>query len=331
MSMEVLRNGMLTTIQDLGRWGYQKYGILVSGAMDSDAARLSNYLVGNDAGEGVLEITLIGPVLRFAEDALIAICGADLCPLLDNCPAPLGRPVAVTAGTTLRFGSPKRGCRAYVAVSGGFDVPRIMGSKSTYLQARLGGFQGRPLQKGDTLPLCGITAKGEQIRAALTGQGPFKSVPWYVMEPALYEKRGTTIRLTKGLQYDDFTLTSQTDLVTKAFTITVQADRMGYRLDGPKLRLKEKRELISEAAVAGTIQVPGNGAPIILMADHQSVAGYCKIGQVCQTDLPILAQCSPGTKIQFSLITTDEAETLWRQHEAYMAELQLALRCTVPD
>ena len=460
MSMDVLRSGMQTTIQDLGRWGYQKYGILVGGTMDTDAARLSNRLVGNDEGEGVLEITMIGPVLRFTEDALIAICGADLTPLADNCPLPMGRPVYVSAGTTLRFVQPKRGCRAYLAVSGGFDIPKVMGSKSTYLQAHLGGYQGRPLQKGDVLSLCGLTTKGEKILSHLKAMGIVKSVDWYVMEPSLYYGTTQTIRLTKGLQYDafatvsqgdlvkkEFTITtqadrmgyrlegptlqlkepremiseaatfgtmqvpkvmgskstylqahlggyqgrplqkgdvlslcglttkgekilshlkamgivksvdwyvmepslyygttqtirltkglqydafatvSQGDLVKKEFTITTQADRMGYRLEGPTLQLKEPREMISEAATFGTMQVPGNGNPIILMADHQSVAGYLKIGQVCLVDLPALAQCGPGMKLRFSLITTDEAESLWRSHERYMNEIALALQC----
>ncbi len=327
MSMDVLRSGMQTTIQDLGRWGYQKYGILVGGTMDTDAARLSNRLVGNDEGEGVLEITTIGPVLRFTEDALIAICGADLTPLADNCPLPMGRPVYVSAGTTLRFVQPKRGCRAYLAVSGGFDIPKVMGSKSTYLQAHLGGYQGRPLQKGDVLSLCGLTTKGEKILSHLKAMGIVKSVDWYVMEPSLYYGTTQTIRLTKGLQYDAFATVSQGDLVKKEFTITTQADRMGYRLEGPTLQLKEPREMISEAATFGTMQVPGNGNPIILMADHQSVAGYLKIGQVCLVDLPALAQCGPGMKLRFSLITTDEAESLWRSHERYMNEIALALQC----
>lgn len=327
MSMNILRSGMLTTIQDLGRWGYQKYGILVGGAMDTDAARLSNRLVGNDESEGVLEITLIGPVIRFTEDALIALCGADLTPLIDNCPMPMGRPVYVSAGTTLRFGQPKRGCRTYLAVSGGFDIPQVMGSKSTYLQAHLGGYKGRPLQKGDILSLCGLTPAGEKILSHLKPLGNVKTVPWYIMEPSVYHGKPQAIRLTKGLQYDAFATVSQGDLVKKEFTITVQADRMGYRLEGPSLQLKEPQEMISEAAVFGTMQVPGNGNPIILMADHQSVAGYLKIGQICLADLPALAQCGPGTKLHFALITTEEAEKLWRAHERYMDEIILALQC----
>lgn len=327
MSIDILRSGMSTTIQDTGRWGYQKYGILVGGAMDTDAARLSNYLVGNDVHEGVLEITMIGPVLRFTENALIAVCGADLSPCIENQPLPMNRPVYIAAGMTLRFGQPKRGCRAYLAVSGGFDVPVVMGSKSTYLQANLGGYKGRPLQKGDVLSLCGLTEKGEKILTHLTETGIVKSVPWYVMEPAVYEGQNRAIRITKGLQYDDFTETSRHELVNSEFAITVQADRMGYRLSGAVLELTEKKELISEAAVTGTVQVPGNGNPIILMADHQSVAGYAKIAQVCLVDIPVLAQCGPGTTLRFSLVSAAEAEELWRVHEQYMKEMMLALQC----
>lgn len=327
MSIEILRSGMNTTIQDIGRWGYQKYGILVGGAMDTDAVRIGNLLVGNPEEEGALEITMIGPVLRFTEDALIAVCGADLSPSVDELPVPLGRPVYIRAGSVLRFGKPKRGCRAYLTVSGGFDVPVVMGSKSTYLQAQIGGYKGRPLQKGDVLSLCGLTLQGERIRSFLNSFSGFQSVPWYVMEPSEYAGTDRSVRITKGLQYASFTAEAQQDLIEKPFTITVQADRMGYRLEGPVLQTKEHEEMISEAAVFGTIQVPGNGKPIILMADHQSVAGYLKIAQVCLADLPILAQSGPGAVIRFSLISTMEAEKLWREHERYMKEISLALMC----
>ncbi len=328
MSIVVVRGGMQSTIQDLGRYGCQQYGIVVSGAMDKDALRIGNMLVGNQPNEAALEVTMIGPVLRFTEDALIAVTGGDLQPQLDGRPLPMGRPVAVAAGALLRFGKPVTGCRAYICVSGGFDVPLVMGSKSTYLRAALGGYQGRALQKNDEIRLCGMTDAGRHMESFLQQKGPYKTTNWYVMEPArFYAASQHAIRITKGLQYDWFAKESQESLVQDTFAITVQADRMGYRLQGGALHLQEARELISEPAVEGSIQVPAGGEAIILMADHQTVAGYPKIGQVVMADMGRLAQCRPGESLRFTMITTEEAEALWMQREEYMQHIAVYIQC----
>lgn len=328
MSIVVVRGGMQSTIQDLGRYGCQKYGIVVSGAMDKDALRIGNMLVGNKPNEAALEITMIGPVLRFTEDTLIAVTGGDLQPQLDGRPLPMGRPVAIAAGASLRFGRPVTGCRAYVCVSGGFDVPLVMNSKSTYLRAALGGYQGRALQKNDEIGLCGMTDAGRHMVSFLKSQGTYKTTDWYVMEPArFYAASQSAIRITKGLQYDWFAPESKESLVHDTFTITVQADRMGYRLQGGQLHLETVREMISEPAVEGSIQVPAGGEAIILMADHQTVAGYPKIGQVAMADMGRLAQCKPGEPLHFSVITTEEAETLWLQREEYMQHIAVYIQC----
>ncbi len=328
MSIVVVRGGMQSTIQDLGRYGYQKYGIVVSGAMDKDALRLGNMLVGNRHDEAALEITMLGPVLQFTEDALIAVTGGDLQPQLDGKPMPMGRPVAIEAGTTLRFGKPVSGCRAYLCVSGGFDVPFVMGSKSTYLRAALGGYQGRTLQKNDEIVLCGMTEEGRRIESFLTMEKGYKTTNWYVMEPArFYAASQSAIRVTKGLQFDWFTHESHESLVHDTFQITTQADRMGYRLQGGVLQLKTAREMISEPAVEGSIQVPAGGEAIVLMADHQTVAGYPKIAQVAMADMGRLAQCKPGESLRFSLITPEDAEQLWMKREEYMQHVAVYIQC----
>lgn len=328
MSIFVVRGGMQTTIQDIGRYGYQKYGILVSGAMDKDALQIGNMLVGNDPKEAALEITLMGPVLRFTEDALIALTGGDLAPQLDGQLLPMGRPIAVTAGAVLRFGRAATGCRTYLCVSGGFDVPRVMGSKSTYLRAALGGYEGRALQKNDELKLAGMTQAGRRMMTFLRDKGAYKTTDWYVMEPArFYAASQPAVRITKGLQYDYFAAESKDSLVSDTFTITVQADRMGYRLQGGQLQLAEKMEMISEPATMGSIQVPAGGEAIILMADHQTVAGYPKIAQVVMADMGRLAQCKPGETLRFDLVSTDEAERLWLQREAYLRHIAVYIQC----
>ncbi|MGE1063390.1 biotin-dependent carboxyltransferase family protein [Megasphaera paucivorans] len=326
MSIFVLRPGMLSTLQDRGRQGYQKYGVLVSGAMDEEALRLGNILVGNEQSEAALEITMMGPVLKFSENLLIALTGADLQPTVNDTVIPMWRPVLIKAGSVLRFGRPVQGCRTYLCVSGGYNVPSVMGSKSTYLRAGFGGFKGRAVQTGDVLELGEISSLGRRITHSLEDAGVYKTSRWYI-QPAyrLNCENGQPIRITKGLQYKYFSETAKHHLVSKDFRITIHADRMGYRLDGCKLELANPLEMISEAAVQGTIQVPADGNPIILMSDRQSVAGYPKIAQVSMADMSRLAQCKPGEKLRFSLITSQQAEGLLLQREQYIKDVAVSV------
>lgn len=322
MSIHVLRPGLMTTFQDLGRTGLQQYGVIVSGAMDSLALQIANQLVCNDDGEVALEVTLSGPSLRVEQDALIAITGADLSPTIDGQTAPAWRPVWVRAGSQLDFGAPHSGVRAYLAIAGGFDLPMVMNSRSTYLRAKVGGLEGRPLRTGDTVSFrpAAPTASRRIDRLARTANGrPFAASNWSADYSMLGYSNGPVIRVTPGNQQDWFTTESLTAFYRDEFHVTPQSDRMGYRLAGPPLQFQTPRELLSEAVTMGTIQVPGNGQPIILMADRPTTGGYAKMAQVATVDLSALAQVRPGATLKFQAVTLEESQSLYR-HQREMIE-----------
>ncbi|WP_371373027.1 biotin-dependent carboxyltransferase family protein [Sporomusa aerivorans] len=330
MSITVIRPGLLTTIQDLGRYGYQKYGVIVSGAMDPYALRVANLLAGNPEGEAVLEITLLGPALKFDADALIAVTGGDLSPVIDGKPVPLWRPVYITKDSVLQFGASKSGCRSYLAVAGGFGIGEVMGSKSTYLRAGIGGFDGRALAAGDVLAINSPQNDLDEWLAQLVKQGPnhpFLSTSWYAgTEHSLSGSAPVSVRAMRGSQYEQFSAAAQTALWNGEFKVTPQADRMGYRLTGPALELAEPLEMVSEAVALGTIQVPPDGNPIILLADRQTTGGYPKIAQVAAVDAAKVAQVKPGGKIKFTEITVAEAARLYREREKRIECLRTAIK-----
>ncbi|MCM3162396.1 biotin-dependent carboxyltransferase family protein [Metabacillus litoralis] len=327
--MTTLRSGLLTTIQDLGRYGYQKYGVIVSGAMDSYSLRIANLLVGNSEGEAALEITLMGPTLLFEKDMLIAITGGDLSPTIEGASVPLWRPVFVKKGSKLQFGLQKSGCRAYLAVAGGFAVNEIMKSKSTYLRAEIGGYQGRAIQEGDILEVNSMSEGAfSQIEKLKNKQNkrPFQpanwSVRWNEFLPLI---KNPNIRVLPGTQYEKFTSHSKEQFFTQSFRVSPQSDRMGYRLSGPAIELEEKLEMLSEAVAHGTIQIPPDGNPIILLADRQTTGGYPKIGQVATVDLPVVAQVMPGQSISFTEITLEDAERLYLEKEKNLKQLAVSI------
>ncbi len=329
MSFKVLNPGLMSTLQDMGRSGYQKDGVNISGAMDGVSLRLANLLVGNEEGEAALEITLSGPTLEFTADTLIAITGADFSPMIDGVRVKMNRPVAVVAGSVLKFGGCLTGCRAYLAVAGGYDVPEVMGSRSTYVRGGVGGYQGRPLMKGDVLDSGTAGSYAGHLMRNLLDRGArsFRAVPWYAGLPHISEKElKRPVGILPGMQMNAFRAASLHDLWTKSFRISNASDRMGYRLEGPKLLLKKPLEMISEIAVFGTMQVPPDGNPIILMADHQSIAGYPKIAQVIGADLPRLAQMRPGSSISFCEVSMEEAEGRLLEQERYLHSLKIALK-----
>ncbi|MFS0644368.1 biotin-dependent carboxyltransferase family protein [Siminovitchia sp. 179-K 8D1 HS] len=331
--IKVLRPGLMTTVQDLGRTGYQKYGVITSGAMDSLAHRIANLLVGNNETEAALEITLIGPAIQFEEDALIAITGGDLSPAVDGKQVRSWRPVFVKKGTRLDFKYAVKGCRAYLAVAGGIDVPIVMGSKSTYLRAAVGGYKGRALQAGDSLLFGPCSTISKKIMEHLSGQcqnKPFAESSWAAAEglyPSLENHK--PIRTMKGPQFYWFQTASQADLFEKPFSVTTESDRMGYRLKGPSLHLKETKEMVSEAINTGSIQVPPDGNPIILLADRQSVGGYPKIGQIASADLPLIAQTKPGETISFEEISLEEAQELSLEMETSIEQLKQGIHLKI--
>jgi antagonist of KipI len=329
MSILVNRPGLLTSVQDLGRYGFQKYGVIVSGAMDRSSLRIANVLTGNKEGEGALEMTLMGPSLSFEEDALIAITGGDLSPEIDGEAVPLWRPVYVKKGSVLQFGACRSGCRAYLAAAGGFAVEEVMNSKSTYLRGELGGYEGRALKAGDRLAVSGMSPWASRLLQRLkneAGSRSFLAPSWRVhFESFVPITNRPVIRAVRGGEFDRFTAESQTLFFERAFQITPKSDRMGYRIEGPGLQLEERFELLSEAVANGTVQVPNDGNPIILLADRQTTGGYPKIAQIATVDLPLMAQLKPGESIRFKEITLEEAECLYLEQEQQLEQMKAGI------
>ncbi len=329
MSIRVLRPGLLTSVQDLGRFGFQKYGVIVGGGMDPLALRVANLLVGNDEKEAVLEITLVGPSLLIERDALLSLTGADLSAKIGEAPFPMWRPVYVKKGSVINFGSCKSGCRAYLAVAGGFALEPVLGSKSTYLRGGIGGYHGRALAAGDVLCVNNIPEKSrammERLQAEVKG-ADHAAAEWSVgREVRRFHERRGALRVIRGRHFSLFTENSQRDFFQHFFLITPQSDRMGYRLKGPALELKEPKEMISEAVSHGTIQVPPDGNPIVLLSDRQTIGGYPRIAQVVTVDFPVVAQLKPGDRIRFEEISLAEAEQLYVAREREMQELKTGI------
>jgi len=307
MGIEVIKPGLLTTVQDFGRVGYQKLGISPSGALDRTAMTLANLLVANPAEEAVLEITLLGPELHFTEDTCIAVTGGDLAPMLNGESMPRYAAVKVKAGDTLSFGQAKDGCRAYLAFAGGLDIPVVMGSKSTNLKCKFGGYQGRKLQTGDFIPFA----------------APKTDLPFFLLRTLEIPKFGdsVTLRVLSGPQDDAFTETGMHTFFHETYQVTTRFDRMGCALEGPTVECKDKADIISDGIAAGAVQIPSSGKPIIMLADRQTTGGYTKIGTVASVDLPLLAQRKPGDSVRFESISISEAQKLLRREAKKLRKL----------
>lgn len=315
--------GLLTTVQDRGRYGYQRFGMPVSGAMDIFSLELANLLVGNDPGDACLEATISGPELEFTVATAVAITGADMDPHLNGQGIPMSTAIDVRSGDKLWFRGLKSGCRAYIAFAGGIAVPPVMGSRSTYLRAGIGGFQGRALMQGDELPLGEAVAfipgdelpLGEVRRKAPPLRIPAGLIPEYL--------HNQTIRIIPGPEAHYFEIDGLRSFLATEYKVTVQSDRMGYRLSGEPIRHREGMSgIISAGVSAGTIQVPGDGQPIILMADRQTSGGYARIANVITADLTLLAQMRPGVKVRFKETNINMAQQLYRdRHNALLSLL----------
>lgn len=293
-SMKVVKAGLCTTIQDIGRIGYQQYGVPVSGVMDEFAFRVANFLVEADENNAVLEIPYLGPTLEFDFDITIAITGANLSPKINGQDIAMWKSINIRKGDVLTFSTIRSGARAYLAFSAEIDVPFVNGSKSTLLKSRLGGFEGRQLKIGDILNFKNpkLVAKRKILSS--------KYIPEYL--------KNEEIRVVLGPQDDYFTEKGINTFLNSEYEVTKEADRMGMRLEGEAIEHKNKADIISDAAVFGSIQVPGNGKPIILLADRQTTGGYTKIATVIKAELPKLAQMTTGNKIKFRKLTVEEAE-----------------------
>ncbi|MDG0810227.1 biotin-dependent carboxyltransferase family protein [Cohnella rhizosphaerae] len=329
--MIIVKPGLLTTVQDLGRYGSQHFGVIVGGAMDAFALRIANLLVGNDENAAGLEITMLGPEIYFAEAALVSVCGGDLSPRLNDRELPLWKTIVAPEGSVLRFGPARLGCRAYLAIAGGIDAPAKMNSRSTYLRAGIGGWEGRALQKGDRLPVGAPREAGKKLASLLADEAQADGVAfsrWSVAPDLLPAYTpNPEVRTVAGQELALFEEESAERFFAGAFKVRTDSDRMGYRLsgEGDALRLREKRELVSSAVTFGTVQVPPDGQPIVLMADRQTTGGYPKIAQVASADLPLLAQTNLGGTVRFRPVSLQEAQRLYLVRENGIRTLRSGL------
>lgn len=317
MSLLVEKNGLLDTIQDAGRYGHQHLGVNPGGVMDRVAMRVANALVGNDPGEAVLEMHYPAAQLRFEKNTLIALAGADFSALVNGIPLPLHQPAFVQEGTVLQFGQRKQGARVYLTVEGGFETDEWLQSSSTHLTLGVGGCKGRPLQKADRL-----VYKKTDLYEASDGDHPLETLPWRANTKTMYH--GNMIRFIAGKDWERLSAAAQDLLCHTLFTIGRDSNRMGYRLQGPFLQLKEVKEMISAAVTRGTLQLLPDGQLIVLMADHQTTGGYPVPGHVISADFPSLAQLQAGETFLLRPVTLTEAVLAEKKLEMDLQQLQNA-------
>jgi antagonist of KipI len=304
MSIRVLRPGLLTTVQDRGRHGHQHVGLCPGGAMDPVSLALANALVGNPPGAAALEITVIGPELEFERDTLVAICGAEF-----QGAFPHNRPVLARAGSKLSVGRAARGARAYLAAAGGFAIEPVLGSRSTYLPGRFGGFEGRALRHGDLLVLAEDVSR-ERFARLKRKNGA--SVRWSAPPLTLPDREPIVVHAIEGQHYASFDSTAQRAFFDTVWRVAPESNRMGFRLAGPPLVRATDDEILSGPTCLGSVQVPPSGVPIVLMADHQTTGGYPRIAEVAAADVPRVAQLAPGATLHFALCSLDTARELRR-------------------
>ena len=307
MSVIVQRAGFLTSVQDLGRTGFREFGVSSGGALDSFALRVANLLVGNDEGAAGLEITLGGLQLRSEDERVVAWCGGEFDVQIASTPLPAGHSAHLQAGKRLKFGRPQIGCRAWLAVSGGIDVPVVLGSRSTDLRTQFGGFEARRLRDGDVVPL----GAGPGSPSGATGVSSW-TAPHDWVSPA---KPKPILRFIRGVDWNRFNASTLQRLTSEAFTVSPDSDRMGVRLEGPELKRIDQSDLISEAVAPGTIQVPPNGKPILLLGDCQTIGGYPKMAHVITADLGVAAQLRAGDHVRFSEVSLVDAHRLLLERE----------------
>ncbi|HIF12275.1 MAG TPA: biotin-dependent carboxyltransferase [Dehalococcoidia bacterium] len=311
-ALRVVSPGPLSTIQDLGRPGYQRFGVSVSGAADRYALRLGNLLVGNDERGAAIEVTIGGAEFEFTSPAIFAITGADLSPTLNGTSIALWETVSAAAGDRLSLMSPAgpdSGLRAYLSVSGGFDAPPVLGSRSTHIGARLGGIEGRVLEPDDGIPTGPVT---NAVR-------PGRRVP----QDLLPQYGGDIVaRVVPGPQDDLFDSDATATFYNSAYTVSDKSDRVGSRLEGPQVpAIDGAHDIISDGVLSGAIQIPGDAQPIILLADRQTTGGYAKIGVIASVDLALVAQASPGATVRFERISAEDASALARDRIATLRDI----------
>lgn len=314
-AFEVLEPGILTTIQDGGRFGFSQFGVPPSGALDPFSFSVANLLVGNERNEACLETTLMGLRLRALHEFAIAITGGDLSPALNAEPLEMWRTHLLIEGDVIAFKKVRSGCRAYLSISGGFLVPEVLGSRSTYLSGRFGGLEGRPLRKGDIL----YRPNWPSLLNHLGLRFPEKWIPSFGKEAEL--------RVILGPQDDHFTKEGLETFFSSSYEVSPQSDRMGIRLNGPKIerRADVEESIISEGLLSGAIQVPGDGKPIIILKELVT-GGYTKIATIISSDLTKVAQLKPGDRVRFKSISIEEAHLLLKEQKDLLMEFEKDLR-----
>lgn len=314
MSLEILKSGILTTVQDLGRTNFRRFGINPNGVMDTAAARLINVLLGNAENEAVLEMHFPADEILFRENAFFALGGADFSARLLDEPVENWRPVFAPKNSVLRFIDKKLGSRAYLAVRGGFEIERWLGSAAANLKTRLGGYTGRSLKKGDRLQFRRPSTAGQQRTDVRIS---FSLIPFYSHFP--------TVRFVEGAEFGLLTGAGRKIFLGQDLVVAHDSDRMGFRLAGKSFHLAGKKEIVSSAVHFGTIQLLPEGRLIVLMADHQTSGGYPRLGHVVSADLPLLGQLEEGDKVAFHPISIIEAENLRSEFEKNLNFLKIAV------
>jgi antagonist of KipI len=295
-TLTVLSAGLLTTVQDEGRWGWQSRGVPVAGPMDPNSYRMANALVGNDTEAAGLEVSFGGPELAFDDDRLVAVCGGLWDVTAGGHAVPMNTPVAASAGERLKFSTRRRGARAYIAVSGGIDVPAVFGSRSTHVRTAMGGFHGRALRAGDRLPL------GRRTRESFSGPRVKKTPDSLFGTPS-----SSRVRILPGPHLERLRADALDLLQSAPYTVSVRSDRMGFRLAGPRLAHRGRPDMLSAPTALGAIQVPPSGEPIVLMADRQTMGGYPIAATIISADIGIAGQLGPGDAVAFTVCTLQEA------------------------
>ena len=302
MGIRVLKAGMLTTVQDLGRTGYQSQGFSVAGVMDVRSFKIANLLLDNPENEAVLEFTLIGPTLQFTSETIIAITGGDFTPTLNGEPVPMYEAIYVNRGDVLKFGSARTGSRGYLAFSSYLDVPVVMGSRCTNLKSKIGGYKGRKLKDEDYI---GFRIKRRYLPYFLSRK----------LKPDDFSAESAELRVVLGPQDDMFSKQGIDTFLSQEYVVTSDFDRMGCRLEGAFIAQKDKVDMISDGIAYGSVQVPSHGKPIILLSDRQTTGGYPKIATVASVDIPKLVQRKTDHKISFTAISVQEAQKLYLEEE----------------
>lgn len=326
MQITLLKAGMLSTIQDLGRIDYLAQAVPLSGVMDTLSARLANIAIGNSPTDALIEFSYGNASFICNTPVLMAYGGNGAKWFINNEKLPSLRPIFLPKGTEVTLKNSENGARSYLAIAGGWDLPLILNSRSTYLPANLGGYQGRSLKKDDIVSSCNkLTDTTEQMLKSLEGN-EVKFQRWAIHEASFKDLNKTIVRIIRGRESAWFSNNSMVNFLNEAFTINLKSNRMGIHLTGPVIERLHSTELLSTAVCAGTIQVTGDGNMILLMADCQTTGGYPRIAQVAMVDLPTCAQLKPGDEIRFTEISQSDAECLYFEREKDLAKLALAIQ-----